>query len=228
MSSKPPTKMTYLKNKPIVRVITHTSNNLATQQLSDYMSKEISSKEIDRRSIASLSSVPVIASSSHQVTHSEHPVMIIQNCSSQPESERGDNEVHVTENDNGETKKSKFCRISYYQDNLFFFLTVILYLLIQIGLALLQFFLYIESNWAIRIARVSAILIYFNTDLVILLALRRFNTWIRNSIIGRYYLPIDKTIKYHKFCGFIILVLIMVHMIAHCINLCWFFIFNTH
>lgn len=121
--------------------------------------------------------------------------------------------------------KSKYFRMSYYRNNLSFFLTFLVYLLIQIGLALLQYYLYIESNVAVRIARIGGILINFNSVLVILLVLRRLTTWIRNSAIGRNYLPIDDSIKFHKFVGLFIFVLSLVHTAAHCVNLCKSFSF---
>jgi hypothetical protein len=117
-------------------------------------------------------------------------------------------------------KKSKYCRISYYRNNLSFFLTFLAYLLIQLTLGLLQAYFYSEMNWAVRIARVGGILIDFNSGLVILLVLRRLTTWIRNSVIGRNYLPIDDSIRFHKFVGLFIFVLSIVHTVAHCINLC--------
>lgn len=116
--------------------------------------------------------------------------------------------------------KSKYFRMSYYRNNLSFFLTFLVYLLIQIGLGLLQYFLYIESNVAVRIARIGGILINFNSGLVILLVLRRLTTWIRNSAIGRNYLPIDDSIKFHKFVGLFIFALSFMHTAAHCVNLC--------
>lgn len=121
--------------------------------------------------------------------------------------------------------KSKYFRMSYYRNNLSFFLTFLVYLMIQVGLGLLQYFLYIESNVAVRIARIGGILINFNSGLVILLVLRRLTTWIRNSAIGRNYLPIDESIKFHKFVGLFIFALSLVHTAAHCVNLCKFFLF---
>lgn len=120
--------------------------------------------------------------------------------------------------------KSKYFRMSYYRNNLSFFITFIVYLLLQIGLGLLQYFLYIQSNWAVRIARVGGILINLNSGLVILLVLRRLTTWIRNSAIGRNYLPIDDSIKFHKFVGLFIFFLSLVHTTAHCVNLCKLFL----
>ena len=116
--------------------------------------------------------------------------------------------------------KSKYLRASYYRNNLSFFLTFLVYSLIQIGLGLLQYFLYIDSNIAVRIARVGGILLNFNSGLVILLVLRRLTTWIRNSAIGRNYLPIDDSIKFHKFVGLFIFFLSLMHTAAHCVNLC--------
>jgi hypothetical protein len=117
-------------------------------------------------------------------------------------------------------KKSKYMRLSYYRNNISFFLTFIVYSIVQIVLASVQFYLYRSANYALRIARVGGILIDFNSGLVVLLVLRRLTTWIRNSVIGRNYLPIDDSIKFHKFIGLFIFFLSFVHTIAHCVNLC--------
>lgn len=121
-------------------------------------------------------------------------------------------------------KKSKYMRLSYYRNNLSFFVTFIVYCMVQILLGTLQFFyLYKDANIAVRIARVGGILIDFNSGLVVLLVLRRLTTWIRNSVIGRNYLPIDESIKFHKFIGLFIFFLSFVHTAAHCVNLCEFY-----
>lgn len=117
-------------------------------------------------------------------------------------------------------KKSKYTRVSYYRNNLSFFATIIAYFLIQIALSIIQYHLYASSNMAVRFARIGGILLDFNSGVIILLVLRRLTTWLRNSVIGRNYLPVDDFIKFHKFVGIFILLLSIMHTVAHCINLC--------
>jgi predicted ferric reductase len=117
-------------------------------------------------------------------------------------------------------KKSKYTHLQYYRNNLAFLITFLVYFLVQLGLVILQINTYQNSIMAVRVARVGAILIDFNISLMILLVLRRFTTWIRNSFIGRNYLPIDQTIQFHKFIGCYIVILSLMHIIGQSVNLC--------
>lgn len=117
-------------------------------------------------------------------------------------------------------KKSKYFTLSYYRNNISFFFTILIYFVIQIILAIIQYFLYIESNLAVRFARIGGILLNFNSSLIVLLVLRRLVTWLRNSLLGRNFLPVDNFIKFHKFIGIFILFFSILHTVAHCINLC--------
>lgn len=118
-------------------------------------------------------------------------------------------------------KSSKYTRLSFYKNHISFFVIIALYALVNVGLGILQFMLYESSNIAVRIARVGGILLDFNCSLIILLVLRRLITWMRNSVIGRNFLPLDDFIKFHKFIGVYILLLSIVHTLAHCVNLFW-------
>lgn len=117
-------------------------------------------------------------------------------------------------------KKSKYFTISYYRNNISFFTTIFVYFLIQIVLSIVQYYLYIGSNLAVRFARVGGILLSFNSSLIILLVLRRLVTWLRNSLLGRNFLPVDNFLKFHKFIGIFIILLSILHTVSHCINLC--------
>lgn len=116
-------------------------------------------------------------------------------------------------------KKRKFLRFSFYRNNIAFFSTIIVYFLVQIGLALLQLNLYSQANNYVKVARVGGILLNFNSCLVILLVMRRLTTWLRNLEIGRRCLALDEFLNFHKFIGFFILALSLMHTIAHCVNL---------
>ena len=108
----------------------------------------------------------------------------------------------------------------YLKNNLSYVIVIFSYVLIQIILGIVQYFVYLESNIAIRIARVAGILIDFNSCLIILLVMRRFVTWLRNSYVGRNFLPCDSFITFHKFIGVFIIILAVVHTIPHGVNLC--------
>ena len=118
-------------------------------------------------------------------------------------------------------KKKKFTQLSYYRNNMAYFLTVIVWMLLQIFFSLLQtLVLYPNLRWFLVIARICGILINFNMCIIILLVLRRLNTWLRNSYIGRKFLVLDESLSFHKFLGYYLLFLGFVHTIGHMINLC--------
>jgi hypothetical protein len=117
-------------------------------------------------------------------------------------------------------KKRKFLRASFYQNNISFFFTILLYFLVQIGLLALQLSLYKNANAYIQIARACGILLNFNSCLIILLVMRRLTTWLRSSAIGRRFLAIDEFLNFHKFIGFYLSLLSIIHSVAHFFNLC--------
>ena len=119
-------------------------------------------------------------------------------------------------------KKNKFMRLSFYKNNLTFFVSILIYILINIGLIIYQLISYWDSNLAIKFARVGGIILSFNSCLLLVLVLRLFVTWIRSTHIGRNYLPIDDFLFFHKFIGYVIFIAIIMHTIAHCVNLCRF------
>lgn len=118
-------------------------------------------------------------------------------------------------------KKRQYTRFSFYRNNISYFITIGIYLLLSIFFVLLQLLvLYPNLNVWLCFARACGILLDFNSVLIILLVLRHCNTWLRNSVIGRNYLVLDESLNFHKIIGFIILILGFVHTIAHAINLC--------
>ena len=122
-------------------------------------------------------------------------------------------------------KKSKYKRLSYYRNNMSFFIVILVYILISSALVAIQLYLYKDANPGLKAARVGGILLNFNCSLIILLVLRRLLTWIRNSAIGTNFLPLDDFIKFHKFIGIFLFVLTVEHTVGHMFNLCKILIF---
>jgi amino acid transporter len=121
-------------------------------------------------------------------------------------------------------KKRKFMRASFYRNNLPFFFTIFSYILIQIGLVILQLYFYSNVVDSVKVARVGGILLNFNSCLIILLVLRRSTTWLRSSEFGRKFLAIDEFLNFHKFIGFFLVFLSIIHTFGHCIHLCMLFL----
>lgn len=118
-------------------------------------------------------------------------------------------------------KKAKYSQLSYYRNNMAYFLTILAWVLLQVLLSLIQVLVvYPNLRWSLVIARICGILINLNACIIILLVLRRLNTWLRNSYIGRNFLVLDESLNFHKFLGFYLLFLGFVHTIGHMINLC--------
>ena len=125
--------------------------------------------------------------------------------------------------------KNKYTRFSFYRNNHAYFLTILFYVLIQVFFVLLQLLvLHPNVNVYVKFARAGGILLNFNSCLIILLVLRRTNTLLRNSIIGRHYPVLDEFLKFHKIIGFWILFLSIMHTVAHAINLCKFRVPTDH
>jgi hypothetical protein len=119
-------------------------------------------------------------------------------------------------------KKNSFNKthiILIIKNNLSRFLIILSYAIIQIILCTIQYELYISSNIATKVARLCGILLSLNSCVIILLAMRRLVTWVRNSFCGKF-LPVDDFIEFHKYLGFYLFILSLIHTIAHCVNLC--------
>ena len=117
-------------------------------------------------------------------------------------------------------RNSKYTSLTYYKNNLSFYLTILAYILIQIILVVVQLHIYSDVNLPLKFARAGGILLSFNSGLIIVLVLRRLVTWVRNSFIGRNYLPVDDFIRFHKFLGILIIMFTIQHTLGHCVNLC--------
>ncbi len=119
------------------------------------------------------------------------------------------------------TINKKYRAISFYRNNIAYFATILIWILLQIFFILLQLLvLHPRKNAFLSISRAAGILINFNACLIYLLVLRRLATFLRNSVIGRKFLVLDESLAFHKFLGFWIFFLAFIHTLFHCVNLC--------
>jgi hypothetical protein len=118
-------------------------------------------------------------------------------------------------------KKSKYFRLTFYRNNLPYFGCSLFYILLQISLVIIQYFAYKSYTASRIIARIGGILLNFNCSFLALLVLKRLNTWLRNSFLGRF-LPMDNFLHFHKFIGFSLLICSIVHITGNCVYLCIF------
>ena len=111
--------------------------------------------------------------------------------------------------------------ISCFRNNFSFVVAIFIYWLVQIWLVVFQYINYIdETSKLIKLARCCGILLNFNSSLIILLVLRKLTTLLRNNYSTRLLLPLDDFIDYHKSIGIILMLLSLIHTLAHCLNLC--------
>lgn len=68
------------------------------------------------------------------------------------------------------------------------------------------------------VARIGGILLNFNCALIIVLMLRHTASYIRMNTFLRKWIPVDDHIGAHRFVGYVIIVLSIVHTIAHMAN----------
>ena len=119
------------------------------------------------------------------------------------------------------TINKKYRQVSFYRNNISYFLTIALWIVLQIFFVLLQLLvLHPNINIWLVFARASGILLDFNNSLIILLVLRRLSTTLRNTYIGLKFLVLDESLNFHKFLGFWIFSMAFIHTLFHCINLC--------
>jgi hypothetical protein len=119
-------------------------------------------------------------------------------------------------------RKSKYFSSLYYKNNCTYFLFLLVYFCLSMGLMVLQMYRYKNVNIYLKVARGCGILIAFNMVFVIMLVMRRPNTWLRSTKIGRLCLPFDNFIEIHKAIGLLILVLSIIHTLGHSLNLCMY------
>ena len=127
-------------------------------------------------------------------------------------------------------KSSRYFNKSFYKNNPSYVVCFFIYVALSIFFVLLQtLVLHPNIPWYVVFARSAAILIYFNTDLILLTVLRRNVTWFRNTIIGKKLTFIDEFIEFHKFMGIWNFILSWIHSIGQCINLCKiFYLLSQH
>ena len=113
-----------------------------------------------------------------------------------------------------------FCCIgvaSYIRRRLSFLLGILMFLIINFGLATERFFTYRNSSVFVQFARSAGQCLNFTCTLMLVFMLRKCLTIMRCYGMGRY-LPLDHSIRYHKLVGYVILFYSSIHTIAHCFN----------
>jgi hypothetical protein len=138
------------------------------------------------------------------------------------------NVLHTLDNLNMKTQSIcwKYSNASFYMNNLNFIVFMTAYFLIQVGLVGYQINYYINSGVWMIMARSFGILLSFNMVLMILLVARKTLTFLRNTRIGQMCLPFDQFTSLHKYIGFFILFLSVLHTFAHGFDLCNSFFSN--
>lgn len=120
-----------------------------------------------------------------------------------------------------ELKASKYFSMTFYKNNPSYVGCFAVYFGLSLFFVILQMtVLYQNIPWYTSIARGAAILIYFNTNLVVLTVLRKNVTWFRNTEVGKKLTFIDEFIQFHKFMGIVIFVCSWIHTVGQWINLC--------
>jgi hypothetical protein len=112
--------------------------------------------------------------------------------------------------------------LAYYRNNFALFNVILIYLMIQIVLIIVQYSINKtnETNIFFLTAKMSGVLLSFNSCLVVILMLRNLWTWVRTTLVGRMFLPIDHFCDIQKYIGILIIVFSIVHTLAHSINFC--------
>ena len=109
---------------------------------------------------------------------------------------------------------------NYLWDNLSRVITLLIYILINLGLTMYVIIyrtIVLKSNVFVVFARIAGMLLNFNCLFVIILMLKQTILLIRTIGLHKL-LPIDDHIDFHKFVGRFIAVLSVFHSIAHAIN----------
>ena len=117
-------------------------------------------------------------------------------------------------------------RISWIKNNISLVIALSMY--VSVNLALMIYVLVIrwDSNTATKFARIPGMLLNFNGSLIYFLVLKRMITWWRNSFLGRNLYFLDEVLQFHKFIGFFILFLSIIHSFGHFFNLCMIYLFK--
>jgi NADPH oxidase len=72
------------------------------------------------------------------------------------------------------------------------------------------------------LARASAIVINFNSAIILLMCCRITITWLRSTRLSKLEIPWDDAIGFHKYIGFSIGIFSLAHSIAHYVNITYF------
>ncbi len=117
-------------------------------------------------------------------------------------------------------QKSKFTP-KYFNDHLSYVILLIIYILLNLGLAL-YVIIYrstVEKKSVLAIfARTSGMLLNFNCTFVIVLMLKQTILYIRSNKWLRRCIPVEDHIDSHKSVARFIVVLAIIHAIAHMID----------
>ena len=112
---------------------------------------------------------------------------------------------------------------SFYKNHPNVTITLLAYLLLNGMLIAITVVNYADFTANVKCARIGGILIAFNSDIVLLLVMRRFITWLRQLKYLHYILPLDDFLMFHKKIGLIILFWVLWHTIFHLVNQCKLF-----
>ncbi|KAL3884556.1 hypothetical protein ACJMK2_024689 [Sinanodonta woodiana] len=118
-----------------------------------------------------------------------------------------------------ETKEKKqgchrYFTWSYIRNNLRKVIFFVWFVLMNIGLFILNAYTYRASNGCIIVARGAGMCLNFTCMFVLVLMLRKCLTYMRLTIITNF-LPLDQNILFHKMCGFFIVFWTVIHTVCH-------------
>lgn len=119
-----------------------------------------------------------------------------------------------------EARKHKLTA-DYIKDNLSRIIMLMLYLLINVALAIYVIIYRVtvtKSHVLVVFARVGGMLLNFNCALIVALMLKQTILVIRTNRFLRKLIPVDDHIDFHKTVGRVIAALAIVHTIAHMAN----------
>ncbi|KAL3884555.1 hypothetical protein ACJMK2_024688 [Sinanodonta woodiana] len=114
-------------------------------------------------------------------------------------------------------KEKTVCRYftwSYIRNNLRKAIFFFWFVLMNIGLFILNAYTYRASNGCIIVARGAGMCLNFTCMFVLVLMLRKYLTYLRLTIIANF-LPLDQNILFHKMCGFFIVFWTVIHTVFH-------------
>ena len=106
---------------------------------------------------------------------------------------------------------------SSIRNQLPFTVVTLIFLVINIGLAIERFVTYRNSTIFLQFARSAGQCLNFTCSLMIVFMLRKCLTIMRCYGWGNY-LPLDDSILFHKLVGYLIFFYSLIHTIAHCLN----------